>query len=176
MMFRTACWLPRWPNRMRRRSPAPGTLSVGGARTPTASLWPHRGDMYHRGRRTSRAVPVQSASVLHTNGEGIAVHDGGIVGVRGRVNDQINLGRVDPKDLRTKRSLGVATPPAARYAARRKSASQPGSNLTPGAVCRIGSNAMSRPGGRISLRDSRANERNQRFPPPARCRNQFRRT
>jgi hypothetical protein len=56
---------------------------------------------------------VQSASVLHTNGAAIAVHDGGIVGVHGRVNDQINHGRVDPKDLRTERSLGVATPPAA---------------------------------------------------------------
>ncbi len=44
---------------------------------------------------------VQSASVLHSNGDGldIAVKDGRIVGVRGRVNDRVNHGRVDPKDL-----------------------------------------------------------------------------
>ncbi len=56
---------------------------------------------------------MQSASVLHTNGGGIAVHDGDIAGFCGRVNDQINHGLVDPKDLRTERSLGVATPPPA---------------------------------------------------------------
>ncbi len=44
---------------------------------------------------------VQSASVLHSNGDGldIAVKDGRIVGVRGRVSDRVNHGRVDAKDL-----------------------------------------------------------------------------
>jgi anaerobic selenocysteine-containing dehydrogenase len=44
---------------------------------------------------------VQSAAVLHSNGDGldIAVKDGRIVGVRGRANDRINHGRLDPKDL-----------------------------------------------------------------------------
>jgi anaerobic selenocysteine-containing dehydrogenase len=44
---------------------------------------------------------VQSAAVLHSNGDGldIAVADGRIVGVRGRANDRVNHGRLDPKDL-----------------------------------------------------------------------------
>jgi anaerobic selenocysteine-containing dehydrogenase len=44
---------------------------------------------------------VQSASVLHSNGDGldIAVKDGSIVGVRGRPQDRVNHGRLDPKDL-----------------------------------------------------------------------------
>ncbi|MFE0593908.1 molybdopterin oxidoreductase family protein [Micromonospora echinospora] len=44
---------------------------------------------------------VQSASVLHSNGDAldIAVADGRIVGVRGRAVDRINRGRLDPKDL-----------------------------------------------------------------------------
>jgi anaerobic selenocysteine-containing dehydrogenase len=44
---------------------------------------------------------VQSASVLHSNGDGldIAVRDGRIVGVRGRADDRVNHGRLDPKDL-----------------------------------------------------------------------------
>jgi ferredoxin-nitrate reductase len=44
---------------------------------------------------------VQTASILHSNGDGldIAVKDGRIVGVRGRAGDRINHGRVDPKDL-----------------------------------------------------------------------------
>jgi ferredoxin-nitrate reductase len=44
---------------------------------------------------------VQSASVLHSNGDGIdiAVKDGRIVGVRGRAGDRVNQGRLDPKDL-----------------------------------------------------------------------------
>ena len=44
---------------------------------------------------------VQSASVLHSNGDGIdiAVKDGRIVGVRGRAGDRVNHGRLDPKDL-----------------------------------------------------------------------------
>ncbi|WP_371871095.1 molybdopterin oxidoreductase family protein [Mycolicibacterium agri] len=44
---------------------------------------------------------VPTASVLHSNGDGldIAVKDGGIVGVRGRASDRVNHGRVDAKDL-----------------------------------------------------------------------------
>lgn len=44
---------------------------------------------------------VQSAAVLHSNGDGvdIAVKDDRIVGVRGRGVDRVNHGRVDPKDL-----------------------------------------------------------------------------
>ncbi len=44
---------------------------------------------------------VQSASILHSNGDAmdIAVKDGRIVGVRGRAVDRVNHGRLDPKDL-----------------------------------------------------------------------------
>jgi len=44
---------------------------------------------------------VPSAAVLHSNGDGldIAVKDGRMVGVRGRVIDRVNHGRLDPKDL-----------------------------------------------------------------------------
>jgi anaerobic selenocysteine-containing dehydrogenase len=44
---------------------------------------------------------VQSASVLHSNGDAmdIAVAGGRIVGVRGRAGDRVNRGRLDPKDL-----------------------------------------------------------------------------
>ena len=44
---------------------------------------------------------VQSAAMLHTNGDGldIAVRDGRIVGVRGRAVDRVNHGRLDVKDL-----------------------------------------------------------------------------
>jgi hypothetical protein len=44
---------------------------------------------------------VQSATILHSNGEGldIAVQDGRIVGVRGRAEDRVNHGRLGPKDL-----------------------------------------------------------------------------
>ncbi len=44
---------------------------------------------------------VQSASILHSNGDAldIAVKDGRIVGVRGRPMDRVNHGRIDPKDL-----------------------------------------------------------------------------
>lgn len=44
---------------------------------------------------------VQSAAVLHSNGDGldIAVKDDRIVGVRGRRADRVNRGRLDPKDM-----------------------------------------------------------------------------
>jgi anaerobic selenocysteine-containing dehydrogenase len=44
---------------------------------------------------------VPTASVLHSNGDAmdIAVHEGRIVGVRGRAGDRVNRGRLGPKDL-----------------------------------------------------------------------------
>lgn len=44
---------------------------------------------------------VQSATILHSNGDGldIAVKDEEIVGVRGRAVDRVNHGRLGPKDL-----------------------------------------------------------------------------
>lgn len=44
---------------------------------------------------------MQSASLLHSNGDAmdIAVRDARIVGVRGRVDDRVNHGRLGPKDL-----------------------------------------------------------------------------
>jgi ferredoxin-nitrate reductase len=44
---------------------------------------------------------AQSASVLHSNGDGIdiAVKGGRMVGVRGRACDRVNRGRLDPKDV-----------------------------------------------------------------------------
>jgi anaerobic selenocysteine-containing dehydrogenase len=44
---------------------------------------------------------VQSASLLHSNGDAmdIAVKDSRIAGVRGRAEDRVNHGRLDPKDL-----------------------------------------------------------------------------
>jgi hypothetical protein len=44
---------------------------------------------------------ARSASLLHSNGDAIdiAVKDGRIVGVRGRADDRVNRGRLDPKDL-----------------------------------------------------------------------------
>ncbi|MFV1363941.1 nitrate reductase [Mycolicibacterium elephantis] len=76
-----------------------------GARTPygKGGHWPHRVDMYLADGLGPESVDrwVQSASVLHSNGDGldIAVKDGRIIGVRGRVNDRVNHGRVDTKDL-----------------------------------------------------------------------------
>jgi len=67
------------------------------------SPWPVRVDMHLaegvREEDVDRWVPT--ASILHSNGDGldIAVKDGRIVGVRGRAGDRINHGRVDPKDL-----------------------------------------------------------------------------
>ena len=75
---------------------------------------PIAGDMYQRGRRTSRAALVQSASVAaYQRRRHPQCTMATSSGSRSRVNDLINHGLVDPKDLRTERSLGVATPPAA---------------------------------------------------------------
>jgi anaerobic selenocysteine-containing dehydrogenase len=76
-----------------------------GGRTPygRGQSWPVRVDTYLQDGVSEDAVDrwVQSASVLHSNGDGldIAVKDGRIVGVRGRANDRVNHGRLDPKDL-----------------------------------------------------------------------------
>ncbi|WP_028047889.1 molybdopterin oxidoreductase family protein [Cellulomonas sp. URHE0023] len=76
-----------------------------GARTPygPGEPWPVRVDTYLGEGTSSEQVDrwVQSASVLHSNGDGldIAVRDGPIVGVRGRADDRVNHGRLGPKDL-----------------------------------------------------------------------------
>src|SRR5215208_175029 len=76
-----------------------------GARTPYArgERWPSRVDIHLEPGIEPADVDrwVQSASVLHSNGDGIdiAVKDGRIVGVRGREVDRVNHGRLDPKDL-----------------------------------------------------------------------------
>ncbi|MGC4796564.1 molybdopterin oxidoreductase family protein [Micromonospora saelicesensis] len=76
-----------------------------GERTPygPGQQWPVRVDRYLADGRSDADVDrwVQSASVLHSNGDAldIGVAEGRIVGVRGRAVDRINRGRVDPKDL-----------------------------------------------------------------------------
>jgi ferredoxin-nitrate reductase len=65
--------------------------------------WPERVDQLLADGVAAEDVDrwVQSASVLHSNGDAfdIAVKDGRIVGVRGRAVDRVNRGRLDPKDL-----------------------------------------------------------------------------
>lgn len=72
-----------------------------GARTPygPGEQWPVRVDEHVEAPGVDRWV--QSASLLHSNGDAmdIAVADGRIVGVRGRAADRVNRGRLDPKDL-----------------------------------------------------------------------------
>jgi anaerobic selenocysteine-containing dehydrogenase len=72
-----------------------------GARTPydRGAPWPERVDAHVPGGRVDRWFA--SASVLHSNGDGIdiAVRDGRIAGVRGRAADRVNRGRLDPKDV-----------------------------------------------------------------------------
>ncbi|MEU3010377.1 molybdopterin oxidoreductase family protein [Nocardia asteroides] len=75
-----------------------------GKRTPygPGEEWPVRVDRYLDGVEPADVDRwVQSASVLHSNGDAldIAVADGRIVGVRGRAADRVNRGRLDPKDL-----------------------------------------------------------------------------
>ncbi|MFE9578088.1 molybdopterin oxidoreductase family protein [Nocardia sp. NPDC006044] len=75
-----------------------------GRRTPygPGESWPARVDMYlAEGVDPAEVRWVQSASVLHSNGDAldIAVRDGAIVGVRGRAVDRVNRGRLGPKDL-----------------------------------------------------------------------------
>jgi anaerobic selenocysteine-containing dehydrogenase len=100
-------WGPRTPygrparaERIAARLPAPVR-----ARLPRrlGRVWPVRVDSYLEPGATEAGVDrwVQSASVLHSNGDAfdIAVKDGRIVGVRGRAVDRINHGRLGPKDL-----------------------------------------------------------------------------
>lgn len=76
-----------------------------GARTPygAGQKWPTRTDTFLEDGTGPEDVErwVQTASILHSNGDGldIAVRNDRIVGVRGRPDDRVNHGRVDPKDL-----------------------------------------------------------------------------
>ncbi len=76
-----------------------------GERTPYGSGedWPPRTDAHFAEGVAEHDVErwVQSASILHSNGDAmdIAVKDGKIVGVRGREGDRVNRGRLGPKDL-----------------------------------------------------------------------------
>jgi anaerobic selenocysteine-containing dehydrogenase len=76
-----------------------------GTRTPYGSgdTWPTRVDTYLEPGVSPGDVDrwVQSASILHSNGDGldIAVSGGRMVGVRGRAVDRVNHGRLGPKDL-----------------------------------------------------------------------------
>ncbi|GGU97498.1 nitrate reductase catalytic subunit [Streptomyces litmocidini] len=76
-----------------------------GGRTAYGSggTWPARVDTHLAEGVTTADVEqwVQSASVLHSNGDAmdIAVRNGRIVGVRGRAADRVNRGRLGPKDL-----------------------------------------------------------------------------
>jgi anaerobic selenocysteine-containing dehydrogenase len=76
-----------------------------GSRTPydAGEPWPTRVDRYLADGLTEDEVDrwVQSATILHSNGDGldIAVKDDRIVGVRGRAVDRVNRGRLGPKDL-----------------------------------------------------------------------------
>ncbi|SEK67764.1 Molydopterin dinucleotide binding domain-containing protein [Blastococcus sp. DSM 46786] len=76
-----------------------------GTRTPygPGESWPTRVDTHLADGLTEEDVDrwVQSASILHSNGDAldIAVKDERIVGVRGRGVDRVNHGRLGPKDL-----------------------------------------------------------------------------
>jgi anaerobic selenocysteine-containing dehydrogenase len=76
-----------------------------GTRTPygPGEPWPVRVDTHLADGLGVEDVDawVPTAAVLHSNGDGmeIAVRDGRIVGVRGRADDRVNHGRLDPKDL-----------------------------------------------------------------------------
>ncbi|HEX4390315.1 MAG TPA: molybdopterin-dependent oxidoreductase, partial [Mycobacterium sp.] len=63
--------------------------------------WPERLDSHLTVAEAEVERWVQSASVLHSNGDAmdIAVSDARIVGVRGRRGDRVNHGRLGPKDL-----------------------------------------------------------------------------
>jgi anaerobic selenocysteine-containing dehydrogenase len=82
-----------------------GIAQPWGARTPygPGQTWPVRVDTHLADGVRAEDVDnwVPTAAVLHSNGDGLelAVRDGRIVGVRGRADDRVNHGRVDPKDL-----------------------------------------------------------------------------
>ncbi len=81
------------------------TVDLWGERTPygPGEAWPVRVDQFLEAGVAEDEVDawVQSAAILHSNGDGldVAVKDGRMVGVRGRAVDRVNHGRVDPKDL-----------------------------------------------------------------------------
>jgi hypothetical protein len=81
-----------------------------GRRTPYAAgtTWPTRVDEQLADGVASDDVQgwVQSASLLHSNGDAmdIAVKDGAIVGVRGRAVDRVNHGRLGPRARRRART------------------------------------------------------------------------
>jgi anaerobic selenocysteine-containing dehydrogenase len=72
--------------------------NIYGQRTPYKHQWPTRCDV-----RTLEEPEkwVQSACVLCSNGCGldIGVKNGKVVGVRGRITDRVNRGRLGPKGL-----------------------------------------------------------------------------
>jgi ferredoxin-nitrate reductase len=76
-----------------------------GERTPygRGEDWPVRVDTLLEDGVAEEDVErwVQSASTLHSNGDGfdLAVKDGRLVGLRGRAKDRVNHGRLDPKDM-----------------------------------------------------------------------------
>ena len=74
-----------------------------GSRQPygIGGKWSERVDMHLTVDQADVERWVQSASVLHSNGDAmdIAVASGRIVGVRGRGGDRVNRGRLGPKDL-----------------------------------------------------------------------------
>ncbi|UKD56607.1 nitrate reductase [Amycolatopsis sp. FU40] len=82
-----------------------GIAEPWGTRTPygPGEDWPVRVDSHLAYGVTAGDVDrwVRTAAVLHSNGDGldIAVKDGRIAGVRGRADDRVNRGRLDPKDL-----------------------------------------------------------------------------
>src|SRR5215216_2862393 len=79
--------------------------NLGGERTPLGpgEDWPVRIDQFLEEGVSEEEVDcwVQTASILHSNGDAldVAIKDGRIVGVRGRGVGRVNRGRVDPKDL-----------------------------------------------------------------------------
>ena len=86
----------------------PGRDAIGepwGTRTPYAAggSWPARVDQHLADGVKVEDVQdwVRTASLLHSNGDAMdaAVVDGVIVGVRGRMEDRVNRGRLEPKDL-----------------------------------------------------------------------------
>ena len=74
-----------------------------GERTPyaTGEAWPERVDQHLTVDEDAVDGWVQTASLLHSNGDAmdLAVTDGRVVGVRGRAGDRVNRGRLDVKDL-----------------------------------------------------------------------------
>ncbi|MGW5053650.1 molybdopterin oxidoreductase family protein [Actinokineospora sp. NPDC004072] len=82
-----------------------GIAEPWGTRTPygPGEPWPVRVDSHLVDGVAPEDVDrwVPTAAVLHSNGDGmeLAVKDGRVVGVRGRADDRVNHGRLDPKDL-----------------------------------------------------------------------------